>query len=435
MRSRQRIPSLDQRGGCGPLTPPGPPLPATLHTRPGEGGGPLALAGCLRLVLGRRHRVMPRCGSFRVDEDSRIWFPSPSGRGVGGEGAAAGRLSCLLLLLVPLLACSRGGDGAILASPTPAEKVVPVATRMTASREVVERMSLPADLLPYRRAVLAAEVAGRVEKILAGEGDRVASGRALAEIDTRSQQQRLAEAEAVHRHRLELFRRAEKLLAKKSITEQQYLDAVTERDVAVAQLETASLMLDKSRVEAPWPGTVAVRRVEVGDYVVPGQPVVELLEVRRLKVRAPAPASDVPYLRLGLAAEVRLDVYPGEVFRGEVTCLAAELDPSARTLDVEVEIPNPDGRLRPGMYARLEMPRRTLEDAVLAPLAAVVELESSQVVYVVENERAVQRPVELGPVLGGEVVIARGLAAGERLIVEGQRQVSPGQRVTLAAEG
>ncbi len=321
-----------------------------------------------------------------------------------------------------------------MAAPAAQERTVPVATVVTASREVVERISLPADLLPYRRAVLAAEVAGRVETVRAGEGERVAAGRVLAEIDTRAQRQRLAEAEAVHRHRQELFRRAEKLLAKKSITEQQYLDAITERDVAVAQLETARLMLEKSRVAAPWPGTVALRRVEAGDYVVPGQPVVELLEVRRLKVRAPAPASDVPYLRRGLGAEVRLDVYPGEVFRGEITCLAAELDPAARTLDVEVEIANPDRRLRPGMYARIELPRRTLSGAVLVPLAAVVELETSKVVYVVEDQRAVQRPVELGMVLGGEVVIARGLEPGERLIVEGQRQVSPGQRVTFASQ-
>ncbi len=337
----------------------------------------------------------------------------------------------LLLLFLPLLACGRGESSGVMAAPTPeaAEKVVPVATLTTASREVVERISLPADLLPLRRAVLAAEVTGTVEKVRVEEGDRVATGRVLVEIDTRALRQGLAEAEAVHRHREVLYQRAEKLLAKKSITEQQFLDAVTERDVATAQLESARLALEKSRVTAPWPGTVAVRRVEVGDYVVPGQPVVELLDLRRLKARAPAPASDVPYLRRGLAAEVRLDVFPDEVFGGEITCLAAELDPAARTLDVDVEIPNPDGRLRPGMYARLEMPRRTLEAAVLVPLAAVVELEEEQVVYVVEEGRATRRPVELGALLGDEVVITRGLEAGEQLIVEGQRQISPGQRV------
>ena len=356
--------------------------------------------------------------------------------------------TALCFVLLAVVACSRDeASNAEATSTVPhasstgtspdvsatAERIVPVATLLTTAREVVERASLPADLEPVRRAVLAAEVAGTVEKIHVEEGDRVASGRTLAEIDTRALRQRLAEAEAVHRHRLVLFQRAEKLLAKTSITEQQFLDAVTDRDVAVAQLESARLALDKSRIKAPWPGTVAVRRVEVGDYVMPGQPVVEFLDLRRLKVRAPAPAADVPYLRRGLAAEVKLDIYPGEVWNGEITSLAAELDSTARTLDVEIELPNPDGRLRPGMYARVEFPRRTLTDAVLVPLVAVVDLEQERVVYVVEEERAVRRSVELGSVLGDEVVIVRGLEAGERLIVEGQRQVSPGQRVTEVA--
>ena len=348
-----------------------------------------------------------------------------------GRSPLRGWAGVFCLLGLPLLACGRG-EGAALAEPTAAAKVVPVATMLTAAREVVDKASLPADLMPMKRATLAAEVAGTIEKIGVEEGDRVSAGRVLVEIDTRTLQQQLAEAEAVHRHREELFQRAEKLLARQSITQQQFLDAVAERDVAAAQLETARLMLEKSRVAAPWPGTVAARRVEVGDYVVPGQAVIELLDTSRLKVRSPAPASDVPYLKVGLPAKVRLDIYPGEVFHGTVRRLAAALDRSARTLDVEVEIPNPDGRLRPGMYARLEVPRRTLPAAVLVPLAAVVELEDERVVYVVLDQRAVQRRVELGMVIGEQVVIASGLAAGERIIVEGQQQVSPGQSVVIA---
>lgn len=345
----------------------------------------------------------------------------------------------LALLVLSLLACSDGETSGVMAAPTTPEdaieKIVPVATRIATSREVVERASLPADLLPLRRAVLAAETAGTVEKVLIDEGNRAAAGQVLIEIDTRALRQQLTEAEAVERHREVLFQRAEKLLAKKSITEQQYLDAVTERDVAAAQLASARLALEKSRIVAPWAGTVTVRRVEVGDYVVPGQAVIELLDLRRLKARAPAPATDVPYLRRGLAAEVRLDVYPDEVWNGEITSLAAELDAAARTLDVDVEVANPDGRLRPGMYARVELPRQTLADALLVPLSAIVDLESERVVYVVEDGRAVRRTIELGPMLGDEVVISNGLAAGERLIIEGQRQVSPGQRVSDAAEG
>jgi membrane fusion protein (multidrug efflux system) len=312
-----------------------------------------------------------------------------------------------------------------------AEKVVLVRTLTVATREVVDKAYLPADLLPMRRAVLAAEVAGTVEAVHVEEGAQVSAGRLLIEADTRALRQHLAEVEAVNRNRELQLERAEGLIERRAITQQQYLDAVTARDVALAQLESARLTLEKSRLTAPWAGTVAARRVEVGDYVVPGQPMIELLDTRRIKVRAPAPASDVPYLRRGLPAEVRVDAYPGELFRGEVVRLAAELDPAARTLDVEVEIDNPDGRLKPGMYGRLEIPRRVLPEAVVAPLSAIVELEDTRVVYLAEDGRAVRRPVVLGPVIGDQAVIAEGLAAGDRIIVEGQNQVSPGQRVEV----
>ncbi len=364
------------------------------------------------------------------------------GRGVWLRALVAiGSGLCWLLVACDGREEAAGGAGATTASPGnpagPSEgrvdepTAVPVTTWLTTARDVVDRASLPADLRPMRRAVLAAEVAGTVEKLRVDEGDAVGKGKVLLTIESRAAEQRLAEAEAVERHRLELFRRAEKLLARKSITEQQYLDAVTERDVAEAQLAAAQLVVEKSGLTAPWAGTVAVRRVEVGDYVVPGQAVIELLEVRRLKVRAPAPATEIPNLRLGLPAEVRLDIYPDEVFHGAVTFLATELDPAARTLDVEVQIDNADGKLRPGMYARLEIPRRTLSAAILVPLAAIVELENSQVVYVVEDGLAVRRSVELGSVIGDEVVVSSGLVVGEQLIIEGQRRVGPGQPVTV----
>ena len=280
-------------------------------------------------------------------------------------------------------------------------------------RRAVDVSHLPADVLPLRRAVLAAEVPGRVEALRVSEGQKVAAGTVLMRVDTRSLEQALAQAEAVDRQRAAQFDRAKALLERRSITQSQFLDAITLRDVASAQLAAARLELEKSRLEAPWPGTVARKLVEVGDYVNPGQPVIELIDVARVKVRAPAPSSDVPFLRRGLPVAIQIDSLPGEVFEGQVTRLAAELDAAARTLDVEVEIDNPSGRLRPGMSARLELPREVIEDAVSVPLDALIELEDQQVVYVIEDGRAVHRVVDTGPVLAGdEVVVRRGLEAG-----------------------
>ncbi|MEM8933241.1 MAG: efflux RND transporter periplasmic adaptor subunit, partial [Acidobacteriota bacterium] len=262
----------------------------------------------------------------------------------------------LILSLALTLACS-GPEAAETASsaaePTsaePVERVVAVETSTIVARQVVDRASLSADVRAARRATLAAEVAGTVETLSVDEGDTVRAGQALVAIDTRALDVRLAEAKAVDRQRRLQFDRAEKLLEKRSITRVQFLDAVTARDVAAAQLASAELDLAKATVQAPWPGSVAVTRVEEGDYVVPGQPVVELVDVSRLDVVAPAPAGDVPYLRVGVAADVTVDVFPGHVFTGRISRLGAELDPSARTLDVVVTLDDTTvpggGRLR-----------------------------------------------------------------------------------------
>jgi len=350
----------------------------------------------------------------------------------------------LLALLLPLCltaACGGGSQAAGDASgqgvpeATPEPPAPPATTVRTASptvEDVVDTAVLPAELLPRRRAVLAAEVPGTVEAIHFEAGNRVGSGALLVQVDTRAQQQAVAEAEALDRQARDQHQRAEALFEKRSITREQVVDATAARDVAAARLASARLGLDKSRIEAPWGGRIAERHVEVGDYVVPGQPVAELVDVDRLKVRAPAPGTDVPYLEVGTRVLIRVDALPDETFSGKVTRLATEVDRASRTLSVEAEIDNPGERLRPGMLARLEIPRQTLAGALTVPLGAVVDLGGTDVLYVVEGERARRREVSLGPVVGSRVVVEAGLGPEDRVIIEGAQQVADGQRVIEA---
>ncbi len=369
----------------------------------------------------------------RIERGSREAMAG-SAQASAGPRLGQGLFLNLGLLALGLLVLGCGQTEASLEGPPsppspPAEKEVSVRSLVLEGRDVEDRASLPADIFPFRRALLAAEVAGAVEATLVNDGDRVRSGQSLVRIDTRSLEQALRQAEAVHRQRQAQFQRAEALLERKSITQQQFLDALTNRDVAVARLESSQLDLERSQIKAPWSGQVAWRKVEVGDYVSPGQGVLELLEVRRLKVRAPAPSADVPFLRPGVPVEIRVDAFPGRIFRAKVTRLGAELDAAARTLDLEVEIDNAGGELKPGMFARLELSRRTLKGAILVPLVSLVDLEDRRVAYVVEEGRARRRELSLGPVIGQEVVVEEGLAIGDRVIVDGQLRVSPGQKV------
>lgn len=347
------------------------------------------------------------------------------------RGGAVALAPLLALLLWAAAGC--GGEGAEEAPADPAEaKTALVRTEMPEQRDVVDVVTLSADLEPLRRAVLAAEVPGTVERMTVDRGDRVSAGQVLATIDTRSLEQQVAEAQAVARQAEAQHQRAEALFERRSITKQQMLDAITNRDVARARLSSTKLDLEKSRLRAPWSGRVAQTRVEVGDYVVPGQAVVEIVQADRLKVVAPAPASDVPFLEVGRPVTIRVDAVPGEVYQGEVVRLGAELDPGARTLRVEAEIDNPDGRLRPGMLARMEIPRRTLEDALLVPLESLVDLGEERALFVVEDGVARRRIVELGPVLDDRVVVLSGLAPGEPVVVEGEQRVAEGQPVEEA---
>ncbi|HSM15225.1 MAG TPA: efflux RND transporter periplasmic adaptor subunit [Thermoanaerobaculia bacterium] len=337
------------------------------------------------------------------------------------------RLLLLTLTVAPALAACAAGSGGDQ-PPVTVERVAQVRTIVLEPRAVEDRASLPADLLPARRATLAAEVGGRVDSVRAELGQRVAAGQLLATIDERSLAQQVAEAEAFLRQARLQFERADNLFARKAITKAQLLDAVTNRDVAEARLATAKLQLDKARVAAPWAGRVAERRVETGDFVAPGTPLFDLVDSSRVKVRALARAADVRFLVVGREVEITLDALPGEVFRARVERLGAELDPDSRTLDVEAEIDNPEGRLRPGMLARLEVPRREIPDALTVPMSALVELGGAKAVWVVEGDLASRREVTLGPVIGEEVVV-QGLDAGAHVIVEGQHAVGEGQKV------
>ncbi len=331
----------------------------------------------------------------------------------------------LLILLPAALGC---GSSSAEPTPEPAERVAQVRTLELEARAVVDRASLPADLLPLHRATLAAEVGGVVETVAVQLGDRVAAGRVLATIDERASAQAVAESEALLRQARLQHERAQNLFDRKAVTKASLLDAVTARDVAEARLAGARLELDKARVRAPWGGQIAERYVEAGAYVAPGTPLFELVDTSRIKVRAPAPAADVPLLAVGLEVEVRVDALPGEVFRARIARLGAELDPRTRTLAVEAEIVNPGGRLWPGMPARLDVPRRELFEALLVPLSALVDLGGTKAVWAVEAGRATRRDVVLGPVIGEEVVV-EGLARGARVIVEGQHAVGEGQKV------
>lgn len=328
-----------------------------------------------------------------------------------------------------LVACGAGEAPAADNGNVAEERLTQVQVEAVEPRPAVETIEVAADVAAARRATLAAEVDGTVEAIEVDLGDRVSAGAVLVRIDTRSVATEVEEAEANYAQAQEDAARAEALFEKRSITRDRLTAARTALEVSRARLESVRIRLAKSTIRAPWAGEIAERMIEVGDFVDVGQGVLELVQTDHLKVRAEVAAEDARYIQAGESATLRLQALPGETFEAKIVRIGASLSSTSRTLPIEVELENPGGRLKPGMFGRLTLPRRELEDALLVPLAALVDYEDGKVLYIVEDGVAHRRQVQPGAVIGDRVVIDGGLAAGDRVVVRGQDQIADGQQV------
>jgi HlyD family secretion protein len=316
------------------------------------------------------------------------------------------------------------------------------------------------------RARVGAERAGRVAAIPHREGSRVRAGEPLLLLDASTARTQLEvarrELEAAHAA-------AEAARASATLARQQYertaslfkasLVSQGEMDMAKSRLEGAGAELDGAEAQAkragsavtlaqdelahlqvlaPFDGVVSQRLVEVGESVVPGQPVLEVVGLDRLYVSAPLDEIDIGRVREGLPARVTLDPYRGRVWQGvvnRVSPVVNDVKEQNRTLDVEVEMrPDPTApQPKPGTSADVEIILAKRDSVLRVPTNAVIE---GKRVLVIENGRAVSREVKTGLKNWDWTEILDGLAEGKAVITSLERQgVKPGARVALSAGG
>ena len=280
-------------------------------------------------------------------------------------------------------------------------------------------------------ATVSAEEAGVVETFVRDRGETVKRGDVVVRLRSDLLTAGYHEAEAAYNLAEATARRQENLYAERSISEQQYLNAKYNRDMAKARLEQLAARLAKTSIRSPVSGLVDARFVEPGEYVGPGTPLFTVVDVDTVKIEAGIPERYVPDLRTGTSATLTFDVYPDTAFQGLIRFVGASIDPRNRTFPVEVELANRRHLIKPEMLARLKILRRRLPQAIVVPLDAVIEREKGAEVFVASGEVAQRRQVEVGPSEGDQVVVLSGLAPGDLLIVVGQRDLTIGERIRV----
>lgn len=317
------------------------------------------------------------------------------------------------------------------AAATGQRRGVAVETALVGVRDLVEDIRAFGTLVANESVVISPEIAGRVARIGFAEGQAVGEGDVLVELDAQILRAELDKAQSEVALAEANFERARKLAEQGSGTLRARDETSQGYTAAQANLALAEARLAKTVIAAPFSGIVGFRNISVGAYVSPGDRIVELASVDPLKVEFRVSETHLPNLRVGLPVNVTLDALPGEAITGKITAIDPIVDVSGRAIRLRAELPNPDGRLSPGLFARIRIVIAERSAAMVVPEAALFRDEGRLYVYRLEDGKAVKTPIEIGLRSPGDVEVRSGLASGAVVITAGQLLLRDGAAVEV----
>ncbi len=339
-------------------------------------------------------------------------------------GSLAKQWLCSRLALFALLALSCSSD-ALETPDGPPPSVVETA-RIEFSL-FSERIEVVGQLAAAESVVIRSEIAGVVESIEFQEGQRVVGGEVLFVLYSGEQRAALREAEANRVLAADVFQRTEKLSKVKVSAASELTQARAAAAAAEAVVDLARINLGRTRIRAPFDGALGARHVSPGDRVDSDVALVQIDAVDRLQLQFSLSENAIALARPGLEVAARVAAYPGESFKGLVYFISPALDPESRQLALKAWVPNSDGRLRPGMFARVELEVERTEQALLVPESAIASDAKGPYVWRVTPEDLAERIfVELGARRDAQVVILSGLTTGDTIVTSGTHKVYEG---------
>ena len=339
------------------------------------------------------------------------------------------RVASILLLSIAIAGCERGRAAAPEEKTPVAVRVVPV----TMDR-VTRPVTATGTLGPKEQVPLSFKVGGVIAQLRVDEGQSVRAGDTLALLDLSEIDAAVVRAKSAAEKADRDLVRAQRLYGDSVATLEQAQNAETGRDVARAELETATFNRRYAIIVAPASGVILKRSAEPGELVQPGVPILKLgSHARGVVVRAGLADRDVVRVRLGDHAVVRFDAFPERSFEGTVTELAGASDPMTGTYDVEVTIPAAS-RLTSGLVGQVEIRPATTHAVALIPIDALLEADGSHAtVFVVsaDGRHAERRSVAIAFLTGDRVAVTSGLEGVTTVVTDGAAYLDDGATLRI----
>lgn len=350
-----------------------------------------------------------------------------------------------------------GGGGSRGPRPPMTVELTPVIRK-----DMVETVTVVGNLIGAATVDAVPRGQGRLDAVYVKLGDPVRRGQALAKIEDRELVEQIRQAEATHNVSQATIRQreADLKLAKNNLersrslferdllprqtfddTDARYQAAVAQLELAQAQMAQAKARLDELKInlantviQSPVDGFVGKRTLDPGASVGVNTSFISVVDIRTVRLVINVVERDLRRITQGTAVAVEVDAYPGETFNGRVARVAPILDPATRTAQVEIEIPNPTFRLKPGMYARARFTVEEHRNALVVPTPSVVDQTGKLGVWLPEGDQPKFTPVVVGIEHQDFTEITDGLKEGDRVISTGAAALRPGDRIVLAGQ-
>jgi membrane fusion protein (multidrug efflux system) len=317
-----------------------------------------------------------------------------------------------------------GGESRREGDEDPPPVVVQVVT--AAASELPRTLAAVGSLQSPETTTVASEIAGTTVAIDIPEGRYVKAEHLLARVDDAEARAVLSIARARLTNATARLARLRSLRASSVSSQQALDDAVAEFDAAQGEVDEAETRLRKTEIRAPFAGILGLRQVNQGQYLDPGDPIVEITQVDPLELEFALPQRHASELELD---QIVLGTVGqcGQRFEARVDAIDPRVDPATRAMRLQAAVPNLDGVLFPGMAVRVRLVIGAISDAVVIPQEAIIRQGTKHRVYVVDGEgRARQRDVSLGTFFVDGVHVRAGVEPGDTVVVAGHQKLRPG---------
>lgn len=321
--------------------------------------------------------------------------------------------------------------GGPMTAAAQAPQGMPVEAAPAQTETMTDELLVVGSLLANESTVIRPEIDGRVARIEFEEGGPAKKGDLLVKLDDASLKAELARAEANLALSRRNFDRADELYRRQNLPASSRDEALAKLRADEAAVRIAEVALEKTELRAPFDGMLGLRQASPGDYLQPGAAIVGLDDVDPIKVDFRVPEVFAHRLKVGQSIQLSVDAVPGQTFTGEVYAIDPQVDVNGRSVLLRARVPNQDGPLRPGMFARVTLILDQRADAVVVPEEALIPQGNDHIVFKVVDGKVAPQPVTLGVRRKGVVEITSGLAAGDVVITAGQLKVGPGMPVTV----